>query len=85
MRIAIEKEGPGIAFWRAKKHGWDKWAWGFLCFEIPEDADWWHWNIQPTILDFDFAKHGHFDELALIRLNIGPLHFKALYIEDRQN
>ena len=95
--MRIEKEGPGIAFWRAHKHGWDKWAYGLISIEIPEikqnEGGTRDWSLGIRLPRFNMARPSpgtpwwklHFNWFDFSRFYVGPIEIRFLYIEDRKN
>ena len=77
--MRLEKVGPGIAWWRARKHGWDRWGYGATV-----EWDWFRWGLGAKLLDFDMAKGAHFDSFTLLGVRV-PFLYVDLSIHDRRN
>lgn len=77
--MRIEKIGPGLAFWRAKAHGWDVWGYGMTI-----EWDWFHWGLGLRLIDFDGAPGFHFDNFVLLGVRV-PFLYVDIGIIDRKN
>ena len=82
--MRIEYVGRGLAFWRKP----DRWAYGLVSIEVPQPRD---WSLGVRPLRFNMAKPSsgtawwmlHFNWFDTLRLYLGPVEVRLLYIEDR--
>ena len=83
--VKLELEGPGLAFWHP-----DRWAYGLVSIDVPAVRDWTLGGLR--LPRFNMAKPSegtawwmlHFNWFDFLRLYIGPLEIRLLYIEDRR-